>query len=98
MSTQDVHFQPPRAYKQPRGRATPQLVAENEQVASLLLHEQPVLDNKRCLTAPCKHVPAGSKLLRSEKKGKKTFCVSLEFFIHVRSSSRLPDHCGALLI
>ena len=68
-------LQQPRAHKQPKGRATPQLVPEYEQVVSLLLHEMPALDKKHCLQSPCKHVPVGSKLLRSEKKGKMFLCI-----------------------
>ena len=98
-------LQQPRAHKQPKGRATPQLVPEYEQVVSLLLHEMPALDKKHCLQSPCKHVPVGSKLLRSEKKGKMFLCIfgifhSCEKFVQVAKSlwhpfdeaAHMPDH------
>ena len=43
-------IQPPRAHKQPKSRATPQLVPEYEQVVTVLLRRVPALDSKRCLS------------------------------------------------
>ena len=68
-------LQPMRVHKQPRGRATPQLVNEYKRVASTLLSRIPHLDNKKCLTRSVAGVPEGSKLLRTEKKGEKTLCI-----------------------
>ena len=68
-------LQPMRVHKQPRGRATPQLVNEYKRVASTLLSRIPHLDNKKCLTRSIAGVPEGSKLLRTEKKGEKTLCI-----------------------
>ena len=65
----------PRLSKQARGRATPQLVPEYKQVVSLLLPVLPILNAKKCLEQPCKHVPVGSKMLRSEKRGNGFLCV-----------------------
>ena len=99
------NLQQPRAHKQPKGRATPQLVPEYEKVASLLLPDLPALDAKRCLQSPCRHVPSGSKLLRSEKKGDMVLCIfgifhSCEKFVQVAKSlwhpfdlaAHMPDH------
>ena len=109
-SAMGVQVQPadqklPRVDKQSRGRATPQLVPEYETVSSLLLSEQPPLDNKRCLTKPCQHVPEGSRLLRSEKKGKRWLCVfgifhTCERFVSLArnlwhpfdTAAHMPDH------
>ena len=98
-------LQQPRAHRQPRGRATPQLIPEYELVVSLLLHNTPALDSKRCLMQPCRNVPVGSKLLRSEKKGKMVLCIfgvfhTCEKFVHVAKSlwhpfdlaAHIPDH------
>ena len=71
------NLQQPRVHKQPKGHATPQLVPEYEKVVSLLLPNLPALDAKRCLQSPCRHVPCGSKLLRSEKKGNMVLCIFL---------------------
>ncbi len=83
-------IQPPRVHKQPKGRATPQLVPEYERVVTVLLRQLPVLDSKRCWSQGCnfgkRQIPAGSKLLRSEKKGEMVLCV-FAIFILVRSSS-----------
>ena len=109
-SAMGVQVQPadqklPRVDKQSRGRATPQLVPEYETVSSLLLSEQPPLDNKRCLTKPCQHVPEGSRFLRSEKKGKRWLCVfgifhTCERFVSLArnlwhpfdTAAHMPDH------
>ena len=98
-------LQQPRAHKQPRGRATPQLIPEYEQVVSLLLQGIPTLDSKKCLLQACRNVPAGSKLLRTEKKGKMVLCIfgifhACEKFVHVARSlwhpfdlaAHMPDH------
>ena len=98
-------LQQPRAHKQPKGRATPQLIPEYERVVSLLLPEITTLDSKRCLLQSCRHVPSGSKLLRSEKKGKMVLCIfgifhTCERFVHVAKSlwhpfdlaAHMPDH------
>ena len=90
-------LQRPRAHKQPKGRATPQLVPEYEQVVSLLLHEMPALDIKHCLQNPCKHVPSGSKLLRSEEKGEMLLCI-FGIFILARSLCRWQNLCGTLVM
>ena len=102
-------IQPPRVHKQPKGRATPQFVSEYEQVMTVLLHQLPVLDSKRCLGQMCtsgkKRIPAGSKLLRSEKKGEMLLCVfgifhSCEKFVDIARSlwhpfdqaAHMPDY------
>ena len=72
---QPADYKPPRVDKQPRGRATPQLIPGYEKVCSVLLDALPSTDAKRCLYEHCKHVPAGSRLLRTEKKGEKLLCV-----------------------
>jgi len=95
----------PRVNKQPRGRATPQLIPEYEKVLSILVHDMPGTDAKRCLVSPCQHVPAGSRLLRSEKKGNKLLCVfgvfhSCETFVSLAknlwhpfdTAAHMPDH------
>ena len=95
----------PRVDKQARGRATPQLIPEYEKVCSLLVTAMPAVDAKRCLCEPCKHVPAGSRLLRTEKKGNKLLCVfgifhSCETFVSIAktlshpfdTAAHMPDH------
>ena len=49
--------------------------SEDEKVCSVLLDVLPSTDAKRCLYEHSKHVPAGSRLLRTEKKGEKLLCV-----------------------
>ena len=98
-------LQQPRAHKQSKGQATPQLVPEYERVVSLLLYDIPTLDSKRRLLQSCRNVPSGSKLLRSEKKGKMVLCIfgifhTCEKFVHVAKSlwhpfdlaAHMPDH------
>ena len=102
---QPADCKPPRVDKQPRGRATPQLIPEYEKVCSVLLDALPSTDAKRCLCEPCKHVPAGSRLLRTEKKGEKLLCVfgifhSCETFVALAktlwhpfdTAAHMPDH------
>ena len=102
---QPADYKPPRVDKQPRGRATPQLIPEYEKVCSVLLDALPSTDAKRCLCEPCKHVPAGSRLLRTEKKGEKLLCVfgifhSCETFVALAktlwhpfdTAAHMPDH------
>ena len=60
---QPAEYKFPRVDKQARGRTTPQLIPEYEQVWSVVAHDTPGIDSKRCLVNPCKHVPAGSRLL-----------------------------------
>lgn len=72
---QDASLKQPRVDRQPRGRATPQLVGEYKQVVSLLLRTIPHVNDKSLVTQAVQHVPAGSKLLRSEKKGDKFVCI-----------------------
>ena len=97
-------IQAPRVHHQPRGRATPQLIPEFEHVVTLLLREVPVLDSKRCITTEILSnkicIPVGSKLLRSEKKGKLTLCVfgvfhSCEKFVSIARSLWHPFDLAA---
>ena len=102
---QPAEHKPPRAEKQPRGRSTPQLIPEYEKVVSVLVSEQPCLDAKRCLVSSCKDIPAGSRLLRTEKKGTNLLCVfgifhSCERFVKLSQqlwhpfdlAAHMPDH------
>lgn len=97
-------IQAPREHRQPRGRATPQLIPEFETVVTLMLRAAPVLDSKRCITTELLSnkiwIPVGSKLLRSEKKGKLTLCVfgvfhSCEKFVHIARSLWHPFDLAA---
>ena len=105
VSVQRADLKLPRVDKQARGRATPQLVPEYEKVSSLLLDQMPPLDSKRCLVRPCRQVPEGSRLLRTEKKGVKLLCVfgifhSCERFVQLSrclwhpfdTAAHMPDH------
>ena len=105
VTVQPADYKPPRANKQPRGRSTPQLIPEYEKVVSVLLPDQPCLDTKRCLVSCCKDVPAGSRLLRTEKKGSYLLCVfgifhSCERFVKLSQqlwhpfdlAAHMPDH------
>lgn len=65
----------PRIAKQPRGRATPQLIPEYNRVITVTMDELPQLNTKQCLETSAGHIPAGSKLLRTEKKGDKVLTV-----------------------
>ena len=102
-------IQPPRVHKQPKGRATPQLVPEYEQVVTVLLQQVPAVDSKRCLSQDCnsskRQIPAGSKLLRSERKGEMVLCAfgffhSCEKFVNIARSlwhpfdqaAHMPDY------
>ena len=60
-----------RAQKQPRGRATPQLIPEFLCIESTVLPEVPATDSKKCLSHAVAGVPAGSKLLRCADRGSK---------------------------
>ena len=60
-----------RAQKQPRGRATPQLIPEFLRIESAVLPQVPVADSKKRLLHAVAGVPAGSKLLRCADRGSK---------------------------
>ena len=92
VAVQPAEHKPPRAEKQPRGRSTPQPIPEYEKVVSILVSEQPCLDAKRCLVSSCKDIPAGSRLLRTEKKG--TNCAFLEYFTLVSALSNFLNSYG----
>eukprot|EP00435_Cladocopium_sp_Y103_P038385 s723_g10.t1 len=105
LQVQRADYKAPRVDKQPRGRSTPQLIPEYERVVTLLLSHDPSLDAKRCLTTAIRDVPAGSRLLRTEKKGNKILCVfgifhSCEKFTTLAKSlwhpfdlaAHMPDH------
>eukprot|EP00435_Cladocopium_sp_Y103_P066931 s1136_g29.t1 len=55
--------------KQPRGRKLPQLVSECASVRTIRAEasDEPLVSDKRTLSAPFHGIPAGSKLLRSAK-------------------------------
>ena len=105
INVQPADHKMPRVDKQARGRATPQLISEYEQVCSMLLDFMPSLDSKSYLVQSCRHVPEGSRLLRTEKKGKKLFCVfgifhSCKRFVSLArnlwhpfdTAAHMPDH------
>eukprot|EP00435_Cladocopium_sp_Y103_P066897 s26_g29.t1 len=105
LQVQRADYKAPRVDKQPRGRSTPQLIPEYERVVTMLLPHDPSLDAKRCLTNTIRDVPAGSRLLRTEKKGNKLLCVfgifhSCEKFTTLAKSlwhpfdlaAHMPDH------
>ena len=105
IAVQAADHKPPRAEKQPRGRSTPQLIPEYMKVTGLLLDFKPGVNTKRCLLQSCKDVPAGSRLLRTEKKGNKVLCVfglyhSCEHFVTLARqllhpfdvAAHMPDH------
>ena len=58
-----------RAHRQARGRLHPQLVSEYARVLKRTLHQLPALSSKQCTKEDISDVPAGSRLIRSEKKG-----------------------------
>ena len=60
-----------RAQKQPRGRATPQLIPEFLRIESAVLPQVPLVDSKKRLLHAVAGVPAGSKLLRCADRGSK---------------------------
>ena len=62
-----------RASTQPRGRLRPQVVSEYLRVQPVTLPALPALDSKQSLKQAISSIPAGSKLLRSEKKGDGSF-------------------------
>ena len=58
-----------KAHRQARGRLHPQLISEYACVLKRTLPKPPALSSKQCITHNVLDVPAGSKLVRSEKKG-----------------------------
>eukprot|EP00435_Cladocopium_sp_Y103_P071504 s1184_g37.t1 len=71
-------------------RKVPQLVSEFAAIHSVMLPQVPPVNNKRLITSPVLHIPAGAKLLRTEaKRGKdgQVMCVfgifrSCQQFVH----------------
>ena len=92
---QSADYKLPRVDEQARGRTTPQMIPEYVNVCSDSVAALPSIDAKRCLREPCKHVPAGSCLLRTEKRGNMLLCV-FEIFIHVKRLWTEPRPCGTL--
>ena len=89
---ENEHFRP---FTQPRGRKIQQLVREFAAVHSVVLECVPKVDQKRLLTAPVKHVPAGAKLLRTEAKRGGVLCVfgifhSMQQFVQISKSLLHP--------
>ena len=86
------HFRP---FSQPKGRKIQQLVREFAAVHSLVLDVVPKVNQKRLLTHPVKHVPAGAKLLRTEAKRGGVLCIfgifhSMQQFVGISKSLLHP--------
>ena len=64
-----------RPFSQPRGRKVPQLIAEYVAIHTVVLDKVPAVNHKRVIQSPVLHIPAGTKLLRTEAKRGQVLCV-----------------------